>query len=481
VAFGISALASGTDNTDAQSWTTGSFTPVAGRLYLIAVNAYDGSGAGFTKGAFSGNGMTWAGIGAQGFTAQWLMAAWAIADGSSSAGGVTVDVSALGHNIGGITYRIYEITGVSGVVQDLAFSTTCRTTGDSLTLDALGTLRSNPNAVVCLWGAYDNAGGALTLTAETNWTKIGEVTGTVDGDTLLVAATYRTDTTDTTGNASVSAANDRFMGQAIEFAVIQYVAANQLSTAPTLHSPTVTTPQTIAANHLAVGPTLHTPEIAHAVDVEHLIDAPTIHDPSILGAQIIAASHLAATPTIHEPVSRHRIASHEVAAAPTVYTPKVVRSVAVNHLSVPPTLHSPAVARRVAANTVDASPAVHLPAVSQRITAQHLSVAATVLTPGIARQIAAATLTAAATVHNPALVYVVTFAHLAATATLHEPTITTPAFPTQFAAFREQTTGRHREHALATPHHEQTTGRAREHTQHDQHREQTTSRSREAG
>lgn len=222
MAFSVSTLTKGGSDTDASSYTTASITPTTGRLLVAMVWVHDAGGlVNFSTASASGNSLTWTRISTQGFTAQGLTGFYAYPDGTQTSGAVTFSSLVTSGTADGATWIVFEATDAFSVTNTQGFSASNRTTNDTLTLPALSSLRSNPNAVIGVFGAQDDANGTITFTPETGWTLADSNSQTSGGTTISIGVQYRADTTDTTAQAAVSAASDRLVGAAFELKLIR--------------------------------------------------------------------------------------------------------------------------------------------------------------------------------------------------------------------------------------------------------------------
>jgi len=214
----ITLLTSGGSDTNAKTYTTASISPKPNSLIIAMVWHYDVE-AGFSAitasySATSGGGMTFTTIGAQGFTGQVLGGGYAFAPLNVDSGTITFDTGIT--NSEGAVWLIIEIQGATGVGTVPAFGgDSYRTSLDTLTLPTLS-LRNEPNLAIGFFGSWDNAGGSLDFTEESGWTMFSELSQTANADTLRICCVYYLDTTDTSVNVSVSAANDRLVGTRFE-------------------------------------------------------------------------------------------------------------------------------------------------------------------------------------------------------------------------------------------------------------------------
>lgn len=232
MAFGYSVLTKGGSDTDGTSFTTASISPSAGTTLLAAIWLYDTGSALFATPAVSGNGLTWSSAGTQGFGGQVLAVLSASSPTTPTPGAVTFNCSAIG-TFEGAAWMVVEITGsnittTNGVVQKQNFNEANRTTSDSLTLPNLSAFANASNAAVAFFSSLDTGGGTLNFTAGTNFTKLDEIDQTANSDTLSLMFEYQ-NAEDISVNASVSAANDRLVGSAMEIALQHTAVDNALA------------------------------------------------------------------------------------------------------------------------------------------------------------------------------------------------------------------------------------------------------------
>lgn len=209
----------GTD-TDARDFTTASWTPTAGKVYLVAFAVHDLGGSPLVP-TISGNNISWSRVGNDvgGGTTQPTMAVWAgYADSSASAGAITFSGAVpSGQTADGAIWGVAELTDVArgsdlGMVQSAVASTTA----DTVTA-TLGTFASSSNATGGWFLSYDNAGGTLTNTAGSGFTIVTGLNAqqASGGDTMRLSFEFRNDN-DTSVDGSASAANDRMLMHAVE-------------------------------------------------------------------------------------------------------------------------------------------------------------------------------------------------------------------------------------------------------------------------
>lgn len=229
MAFTFTTLTEGSSDTDGRDFTTASaaFASHPGKMFIAGVVGYDvpGETHAVEQGTCSGGGLTWTGVGGQGFTNFWLRLYRASGTGSDGALTFT-GIADAGQTISGAMWIVLAIGGVDtttndGLVQLLAFNSLNRTTADTLELQPLSAFGSVNNANLAFFAALDTAGGAtLAFTEGTGFTPVEERTGLISSDRVTLFAEYKLN--DTTADASVSAANDNMMGLSIE---IMYATA----------------------------------------------------------------------------------------------------------------------------------------------------------------------------------------------------------------------------------------------------------------
>lgn len=220
----FTTLAEGGSDTDASSYTTAScaISSYPNTLILAVIFVYDADGNAFTAGSVSAASLTWSNRGVQGYTNQAVKVFSAVTGGSPSDDTVTFNSQVSSGTADGAVWQIIAVQGADtttndGIVQNLSFDALNRTTNDSLTLVALNTFASADNYCFAAFGAWDNLGGTLNFTQGSGFTPHDETDQAAGGDTITLFTEYKIN--DTTADASVSAANDRLMGQAMEIAV----------------------------------------------------------------------------------------------------------------------------------------------------------------------------------------------------------------------------------------------------------------------
>ena len=231
----------GTD-TDARDYTTASWTPTRGKVYLLAFAVLDLGGSP-TVPSVSGNNITWTRVGNDvgGTTTQPAMAVWSgVADASSTAGAITFTgaVSA-GQTADGAIWGLVELTEVDwGTGDGFVQSGVASTTNDTITV-TLGAFSDTDNATGAWFLSYDNAGGALTNTAGSGFALVSglDASQTMGGDTVRLSFEFR-NTNDTSVDATASAANDRMLMHAVEIREGARVRADQAAATGTANNAT---------------------------------------------------------------------------------------------------------------------------------------------------------------------------------------------------------------------------------------------------
>lgn len=225
MALTFTTLTEGGSDTDASSYTTAScdFSSYPNTLILAVIFVYDADGNAFNVGTASGASLTWSSRGAQGYTNQALKVYSAVTGSSPSDDTVTFGSQVTSGTADGAVWQVIAVEGADtttndGIVQNLSFSASNRTTSDSLTLVALSAFASSDNVAFGAWGSWDNGGGTLNFTQGSGFTPHDETDQAAGGDTITLFTEYKVN--DTTVDASVSAANDRLTGQAMEIAVL---------------------------------------------------------------------------------------------------------------------------------------------------------------------------------------------------------------------------------------------------------------------
>jgi hypothetical protein len=222
-----SALNVAGSDTDARDYTTASWTPTAGKIYLVCFAVHDLGGSPQVP-SIAGNNITWGRVGNDvgGGTTQPAMAVWAgYADSSATAGTITFSACVpSGQTADGAIWGIAELTDAArGADTGMVQSAVASTTNDTVTA-TLAAFASVDNATGGWFLSYDNAGGALTNTAGSGFTITTGLNAqqTSGGDTMRLSFEFRNDN-DTSVDGSASAANDRMLMHAVEIrAAITY-------------------------------------------------------------------------------------------------------------------------------------------------------------------------------------------------------------------------------------------------------------------
>lgn len=218
MAISPTVLTADGSDADASSYATASISPTPGTTILVGIEvARNGDVAVPT---LAGCGLTWTQIDVIGSanTDPFLVAFRAWADPASvTPGALTFSGITGAGTVEGAAWCVVEVAGVNpttnnGVVQKAVG----QTAADSLTV-TLAAFANAANGTVAFFGSYDNAGGALDLTAGSGFTMIGEFSQTIANrsDSIRIGFEWRT-ANDTSIDATVSAANDRLLGIALE-------------------------------------------------------------------------------------------------------------------------------------------------------------------------------------------------------------------------------------------------------------------------
>jgi hypothetical protein len=211
----------GTD-TDARDYTTASWTPTTGKIYVVAFAWLD-LGSAKTSPTISGNNITWVAPSGNetggGATLPSIIVWTGYADSSATAGSITFSgcVSS-GQTADGAMWGIAELSGAtanaaSSIVQMASSSTP----NDSVTT-TLAAFGSANNATASWIVSYDNA--STTGPAITAGTGFAITTGlnaeqAMGGDGVRLAFQFK-NTNDTSVDATAAAANDRMLQVAFE-------------------------------------------------------------------------------------------------------------------------------------------------------------------------------------------------------------------------------------------------------------------------
>jgi hypothetical protein len=233
-------------DTDARDYTTASWTPTAGKVYLLAFAVLDLGGSPLVP-TVSGNNITWDRVGNDvgGATNQPSMAVWSgYADSTSTAGAITFSGCVpSGQTADGAIWGIVELSDVGrGTDKGMIQSGITSTTADTITV-TLSAFASADNATGAWFLSYDNAGGTLTNTAGTGFALVSglDASQTMGGDTTRLSFEFRNDN-DTSVTASAAAANDRMLMHAVEIrAAITYSRTATIDGTGTLSATTYRT------------------------------------------------------------------------------------------------------------------------------------------------------------------------------------------------------------------------------------------------
>lgn len=223
----FAVLDSGGTDTDARDYTTANdITPAANKLILAVVMVLD-LGSARTASICSGCGLSWSFItGAAGNADQPGIRVFKGTGASPSTGKVTfAETVSAGQTADGAAWVIIECTNADVALASLGViqSNTGSTATDSLSI-TLGAFRNAMSATVGIFGGYDNAGGALAITEGTGFSELVDFSQTAGGDTMRLQVETRADN-DTGVDASISTANDRLSGIALEIGFVTLSAA----------------------------------------------------------------------------------------------------------------------------------------------------------------------------------------------------------------------------------------------------------------
>lgn len=211
----------GTD-TDARDYTTASWTPTTGKVYVVAFAWLD-LGAAKTGPTISGNNITWvspSGNETGGLSTEPSIKVWVgYADSSATAGTITFSgcVSS-GQTADGAIWGIAELSGASANATSAIVQMVSGQTANDAITTTLSAFGSANNATASWIVSYDNA--STTGPAITAGTGFAITTGlnasqAAGGDGLRLAFQFRNDN-DTSVTASAAAANDRMLQVAFE-------------------------------------------------------------------------------------------------------------------------------------------------------------------------------------------------------------------------------------------------------------------------
>lgn len=178
MALAFSVLDSGTTNSNATSYTTGSVTPGANRLELLCLTLNRNAGLPTTP-TVTGNGLTWVQIGsnvtfATDVAIESAQAVFRAMGASPSTGAITVDHGGVTHE--GLLWALVEVTGMdtsgtngSGAIVQAVTKALPTTTEAALsisqTMSAFGTVDNRGFAWAC--HSFTEA-----ITPRTSWTEL---------------------------------------------------------------------------------------------------------------------------------------------------------------------------------------------------------------------------------------------------------------------------------------------------------------------
>lgn len=210
------------DATDTTSYSTASWSPTTGKLYIVGFTHSDVAGN-TTAASISGNSMTWTSIESVDPSTLHKLQAWAgYADGTQTTGAITFTNVVSSGNARGAAWGIAELTGTTstgsppGIVQ----SDQATSSGDSLSV-TLAAFASAGNATGAWVTALDSFTTDPTITAGSGFSIVSGLDGSVVYDppnaSLHMSFEFRNDN-DTGVDASAIAANDRMMMIAFEIA-----------------------------------------------------------------------------------------------------------------------------------------------------------------------------------------------------------------------------------------------------------------------
>lgn len=209
------------DSTDATSYTTASWSPTTGKLYIVGFAHSDLVGNS-TEASISGNSMTWTSIQSVVPSTLHKLRAWAgYADGTQATGAITFTNVVSSGTARGAAWGIAELTGTTstgsppGIVQ----SGQATGTGDSLSV-TLSAFASAGNATGAWVTALDTGAADPTITAGSGFSIVSGLDGAQLYDAtgyLHLSFEFRNDN-DTGVDATADAVNDRMMMIAFEIA-----------------------------------------------------------------------------------------------------------------------------------------------------------------------------------------------------------------------------------------------------------------------
>lgn len=205
-------LDSGGTDTDARDYNTvNTITPTLGRTILVALGALDLGSALSGALVLTGWGLNWTIVSAVGGNATepdlfvWRASGPAVSAGVLSFAGVVT----AGQTADGIIWMAVEIPNTDLATKDgvIQFVDTGTVPADTITTN-LGAFRDPESITADFALAYDNAGGALSLTVGSGFTMLSQLSQAAGGDTLTLGFQYKM-SNNTAVDVSVSAANDR--------------------------------------------------------------------------------------------------------------------------------------------------------------------------------------------------------------------------------------------------------------------------------
>lgn len=216
-----SVLTSGTTDTDASTWTTPSISIVKNDLIIVTAAIYNATQYQDVI-TVSGLSQTWSSLPYQGNATNTGIVSCRYCVASSNQTGTLTIGTGFGVTHDAISYMVSKFSidtdEIFSYKQHLTTNASNDTTNDTIDLQALGALGSK-NLVIGYSGAYNSASEALTFSATTGWTLLGQKDGAAGTSRRLACGLYyAVDTSDTTVSFSVNAPSDRLFGGAAEFA-----------------------------------------------------------------------------------------------------------------------------------------------------------------------------------------------------------------------------------------------------------------------
>lgn len=216
MAVGVpSVLTSGGSDTDAIDYATASITPAVGKTVIAAIGFLD-LGAAKSAPTCSGCGLTWTQMTAIGGGTTEPSLFMFRASGVPTTGAVTfTGVVTAGQTADGAVWVVFEMDNTDLTTTDGVIQTNVGTTNtDSLSI-TLAAFRDAESATVGVFVGYDNAGGALDFTVGSGFTEALDISQAAGGDTMRLFVEYKI-ANDTGVDCTISAANDRISGLAME-------------------------------------------------------------------------------------------------------------------------------------------------------------------------------------------------------------------------------------------------------------------------